>query len=157
MNPINKDNLRSSIKNSLQISRFQSLKYFNAILFFINFYWIIVAYAIKSVTNAIIPAISIILITACFFDQYFAYQGKSVEIKKSINLYLIYLIMSIIVLIFTIVDYKLILAFISNKLYAQIAAIVNILIALFCYIKSKNISKNTDRLYRNNIKHFENN
>lgn len=157
MNPINKDNLRSSIKNSLQISRFKSLKYFNAILFFINFYWIIVAYAIKSVTNAIIPAISIILITACFFDQYFAYQGKSVEIKKSINLYLIYLIMSIIVLIFTIVDYKLILAFISNKLYAQIAAIVNILIALFCYIKSKNISKNTDRLYRNNIKHFENN
>lgn len=157
MNPINKDNLRSSIKNSLQISRFQSLKYFNAILFFINFYWIIVAYAIKSVTNAIIPAISIILIAACFFDQYFAYQGKSAEIKKSINLYLIYLLIAIIVLIFSIVDYKLILAFISNKLYAQIAAIVNILIALFCYIKAKNISNNKDRLYRNNIKHFENN
>ena len=80
-NVVNKENTL----NSLMMSRYMSLKYLTAILFFMNFYWILNSVATSTGLYVIVPILSVIIIFIGFINQYNGYKGEIIDVKKSLN------------------------------------------------------------------------
>jgi ABC superfamily ATP binding cassette transporter permease subunit len=143
-NVVNKENTL----NSLMMSRYMSLKYLTAILFFMNFYWILNSVATSTGLYVIVPILSVIIIFIGFINQYNGYKGEIIDVKKSLNCYIYLFFVSILMLIISVLNYKVLFPFLGNKKFAMTISVIQLILSFFAIIKSYKIQNNKDNIYK---------
>lgn len=138
---------KPDVEKVIKIRRYTSLRYLNAILFFICLYWLFSLLLVGKKLSAIVPLIIMILILVTVKDHYYSFTKKEVDIKRSKNFYMVITIINIIVSIVTFSNYSLFFPYVANKNYALILAGTMLILSILLYVKASKIYKNTDRVY----------
>lgn len=138
---------KPDVEKVIKIRRYTSLRYLNAILFFICLYWMISLFVLRLTLQAIIPLFIMVLIIITVKDHYHSFTNKDVEIKRSKNIYGLIIIINIIVGIVTFRNYTLFFPYVANKDYALIMIGIMLILSVLLFVKANKIYKNTDRVY----------
>ena len=138
---------KPDVEKVIKIRRYTSLRYLNAILFFICLYWMISLFVLRLTLQTLIPLFIMVLIIITVKDHYHSFTNKDVEIKRSKNIYGLIIIINIIVGIVTFRNYTLFFPYVANKDYALIMIGIMLMLSVLLYVKATKIYKNTDRVY----------
>lgn len=138
---------KPDVEKVIKIRRYTSLRYLNAILFFICLYWMISLFVLRLTLQTLIPLFIMVLIIITVKDHYHSFTKKEVEIKRSKNIYGLIIIIYIIVGIITFSNYTLFFPYVANKDYALIMIGIMLILSVLLFVKANKIYKNTDRVY----------
>lgn len=147
---------KPDVEKVIKIRRYTSLRYLNAILFFICLYWMISLFVLGLTLLALIPILIMLLILITVKDHYYSFTKKDVEIKRSKNIYTVIIIINSIVTVITLSNYSLLFPYVANKSYALILTVIMLILSILLYVKASKIYKNTDRVYVKYMSDYKN-
>ena len=148
---------KPDVEKVVKIRRYTSLRYLNAILFFICLYWLFSLLLVGRKLSALIPILIMILILVTVKDHYYSFTNKDVDMKRSKIIYTLIVFIYIILAIITAIDYTKFFPYVANNNYAFFLLAVMIFLSILLYIKAIKIYKNKDRVYVKYMNNFNKN
>lgn len=144
------------VAKAFKIRRYTSLRYLNAIVFFIYLYWAMNIYFVVSSPIIILPIILMASILITVKDQYASFKdNEEVDLHRSRIIYIINLALIIIVTLVTLKDYRIFFPYIACQNYALIVLGLILLTLALALAKSLKIIAGTDNIQKKYINYLE--
>lgn len=137
------------VRRSFKIRRYLSLRYLNAILLFINIYWIINILSYRDAITLIIPIMLLLTDVLLLKDLYATFkEDVEVDLERSRKIYILNIIVMAMVGIVCMFDYTLMYPYMAGRMYALIVVAATLIFLFLALLKVNAIISNKDKVYK---------